>query len=421
MVLSNLTGFLLVPIVIGYLDVTKYGIWLTINSSLAWVFLFDLGLGGGLRTRMAQALAKQDIEEANILINTCYAAISIIMLTICGAYYLIAPHINWTGIFNAQPNVAHELNQLMLVVVLFFLARFVLQLVNGMFTAIQRNSVTNIIVFCSQLLALSMILLLGKQMQGSLFWIGFIYSAAPCLVFIVFTIVFFTTFRQFKLNPKYIRFSALKRVLHIGVFEFIDQIAFVVLMSATNLIIAQVSSPAEVVPYHIIMRIFGIFLTVYTLATNPLIPAFTEAHTLNDHAWIKRVITKANWLFVICALGIALAIPFSRPIFNILVKGKAEVSLALIVTVIIITLLRLFNNVYTKFLTGCGKVRLQALISATSAVLYITFVFLFGKRWDIGVEGVLMAQIAVGAISTVFVFIQSQKVIANKARGLWAR
>jgi len=58
MILTNLISFLLMPVVISYLDVTKYGIWLTINSVLAWVFLLDLGLSGGLRTRLAQALAK---------------------------------------------------------------------------------------------------------------------------------------------------------------------------------------------------------------------------------------------------------------------------------------------------------------------------------------------------------------------------
>lgn len=57
MLLTNLTSFLLVPIVLGYLDMTRYGVWLTVNSVLNWVFLMDMGLGGGLRTRMAQAVA----------------------------------------------------------------------------------------------------------------------------------------------------------------------------------------------------------------------------------------------------------------------------------------------------------------------------------------------------------------------------
>ena len=145
MILTNLISFLLMPVVISYLDVTKYGIWLTINSVLAWVFLLDLGLSGRLRTRLAQALAKNDIEDANILINTAYAFLTIIMLILCLLYYLISPFVNWVKIFNAPSNLTNELNMLMMVVVLFFLLRFILQIINGIYTAIQKNSIINII------------------------------------------------------------------------------------------------------------------------------------------------------------------------------------------------------------------------------------------------------------------------------------
>lgn len=421
MVLSNIVSFMLVPIVIGYLDVTKYGIWLTINSTLAWVFLLDLGLSGGLRTRLAQSLALHDLDDANVLINTAYASIAGIMIIIAAAYFFISPYIDWVKLFNAPEALVKEINTLMLLVIVFFLARFLLQIVNGMFSAVQHNSVANIISFCSQLLALGLIMLLGKYLSGSLFWIGFIYSAAPCFVFLVFTLVFFSIFRQFKLNPKLIRFSALKRILHIGVFEFVDQIAFIVLLSATNLIIVQVSSPTEVVKFNVTMRVFGLFLTVYTLATNPLIPAFTEAYTLNDDVWIKKVLAQTNRLFGLCALGVFLIVPLFKPVFSFLVKGKTTMSIPIMWLVIIIVLIRLFNNVYTKFLTGCGKVRLLALTSFTGAFFYIMYIAIFAKKIHLGVEGVLIAQILVGLFSTIMVQIQSRKILAHQATGIWRK
>jgi O-antigen/teichoic acid export membrane protein len=103
------------------------------------------------------------------------------------------------------------------------------------------------------------------------------------------------------------------------------------------------------------MRIFGIFLTVYTLATNPLIPAFTEAYTIEDFSWIKKVFKKTNQIFAICAFGIILMIPLSKPIFNFLVKEKVKMSYSLTIIVATLSLIRMFGAVYTKFLTGCGK------------------------------------------------------------------
>jgi len=420
MILTNLIAFLLMPIVISYLDVTKYGIWLTINSVLAWVFLFDLGLSGGLRTRLAQALAKNEIEDANILINTAYAFLTIIMLILCLLYYLISPFVNWVKIFNAPSNLTNELNMLMMVVVLFFLLRFILQIINGIYTAIQKNSIINIMSLFTQLLSLVSILLFAKWINGSLFWIGFIYSISPLIVLIIGNIIFFNNYTDFKLSLKYIKLSALKRILNIGIYEFIDQIAFIILMSATNLIIAQVTSPGAVVPYHVTMRIFGIFLTVYTLATNPLIPAFTEAYTIDDFSWIKNVLKKINQLYIICALGVILMIPLSKPIFNFLVKSKVQMSYSLTIIIVSLTLLRMFGAVYTKFLTGCGKVRLIGISSIISATIYILFIVFFGKKLSFGIHGILLLQLLLGIITTSIVFTQSRKVLNKQDTGIWS-
>jgi len=55
---SILISFLLIPLTLDYLNPYEYGIWLTLNSVLSWVYLFDIGLGNGLRNRLAEALAK---------------------------------------------------------------------------------------------------------------------------------------------------------------------------------------------------------------------------------------------------------------------------------------------------------------------------------------------------------------------------
>jgi len=342
------------------------------------------------------------------------------MLIFCIVYYLISPFINWVKIFNAPSNLSNELNMLMMVVVLFFLLRFILQIINGMYTAIQKNSVINIMSLFTQLLSLVSILLLAKWINGSLFWIGFIYSISPLIVLIIGNIVFFHNYNHFKLSLKYIKFSALKKILNIGIYEFMDQIAFIILMSATNLIIAQVTSPGAVVPYHVTMRIFGIFLTVYTLATNPLIPAFTEAYTIEDFSWIKKVFKKTNQIFAICAFGIILMIPLSKPIFNFLVKEKVKMSYSLTIIVATLTLIRMFGAVYTKFLTGCGKVRLIGISSIASAAIYILFIVLLGGKFSIGINEILLLQLFLGIITTSIVITQSRKVLNKQDIGIWS-
>ena len=57
-VISIGTSLLLVPLILAYLDQTRYGIWLTLASIVMWFNFFDVGLGHGLRNKLSEALAE---------------------------------------------------------------------------------------------------------------------------------------------------------------------------------------------------------------------------------------------------------------------------------------------------------------------------------------------------------------------------
>lgn len=61
---SCVVQFLLVPVTLKCLNQYEYGIWLTISSILLWVDQFDIGLGNGLRNKLAEAIARNEFERA---------------------------------------------------------------------------------------------------------------------------------------------------------------------------------------------------------------------------------------------------------------------------------------------------------------------------------------------------------------------
>ena len=48
---------------IKYLGNEQYGIWSTILAIFSWIVLFDIGIGNGVRNRLAESLAKDNKEE----------------------------------------------------------------------------------------------------------------------------------------------------------------------------------------------------------------------------------------------------------------------------------------------------------------------------------------------------------------------
>ena len=57
-------SLILVPLLINYINASRYGIWLTLSSIVGWFSFFDIGLTHGLRNKFAEAKAKGDQESA---------------------------------------------------------------------------------------------------------------------------------------------------------------------------------------------------------------------------------------------------------------------------------------------------------------------------------------------------------------------
>ncbi|MFQ5335270.1 MAG: polysaccharide biosynthesis protein, partial [Flavobacteriales bacterium] len=77
---SVLISLALVPLIIRYLDTTRYGIWITVTYMVSWLGLFDIGLGHGLRNRLAEALASGNRQLARSYLSTTYALLIIIII-----------------------------------------------------------------------------------------------------------------------------------------------------------------------------------------------------------------------------------------------------------------------------------------------------------------------------------------------------
>lgn len=70
---SILVSLLYIPLLLGYLTQEKYGIWLTLTSILGWFSFFDVGLGNGLRNKLAEAIASGNISLGRKYVSTTYA------------------------------------------------------------------------------------------------------------------------------------------------------------------------------------------------------------------------------------------------------------------------------------------------------------------------------------------------------------
>jgi len=125
--LSVLISIFYIPIVLGFLETEKYGIWITLSTIVNWVRLLDIGIGNGMRNKLSESIATSKLEQGRIYISTTYAFLGIIFLTFLIVFHVINPNINWADLLNTNSLSKSELLKLTSIAVTFIILSFIFQ------------------------------------------------------------------------------------------------------------------------------------------------------------------------------------------------------------------------------------------------------------------------------------------------------
>jgi O-antigen/teichoic acid export membrane protein len=408
----------LVPLTIHYLNPIRYGIWLTLSSIIGWFGFFDIGFGNGLRNRFAESVANGQHEQARIYVSTTYAILSIIIGLVLAVFYIVRPLVSWSKILNAPSNMEKELSILALIVFVFFCLQFVLQLISTVLTANQQPAKASLFGFLGSLFSLVIIFFISKTTSGNLIYLGTVFSITPLLVLIVSSFWYYThEYRRYAPSIKYVKFGYVKNLLSLGIKFFIIQIAVVVLYQTSNIIIAQLFGPTQVTSYNIAYKYFSIIPMIISITLMPFWSAYTEAWIRKDIIWIKKVIRKQKMIWLILSISTIVMLVFANLIYRLWVGKEIVVPISISITLAIYVIINGWNGIYSQFLNGVGKIKLQLYSSLFGTLINIPLAIMLGKR--LGIYGVIVSTCLLSVISSIWSPIQYKRLITNKAKGIW--
>ena len=196
----------IVPVTLNYLGKTEYGIWLTLASILSWLINLDFGLGNGLRNKLAEALALNDIKLARIYVSTAYAVFSVGILAAFIIYFTVHGFLNWADLLQAPTEYTALLNTLVLYVIILFLVQFLLKLITSIINADQRPALNGGLSLITNSLTLLVVYLLSLYVKSSLTIFALVSSGIPVLVFLIASLFLFSGhFRNISPSFKYIK------------------------------------------------------------------------------------------------------------------------------------------------------------------------------------------------------------------------
>lgn len=351
-------SFLAIPVMISYLGVAQFGVWSTLLTIMSWVVFFDLGVGNGLRNKVAESLATGRYEVAQAYISSAYSMIALVASALWVLFFLLAYIVSWQRIFNTVAIDEHELRYSVQVAMTFMLINFWIGLITALLGAVQKNALVSLGQLFTNVFALLAVYGLSFFKVGAVSTLAWIYGFALVGGNFILTLWFYSRYKSlvpgFALTRKY-----LTPLLTVGIQFFIIQLAVLVVFTTDKILITQLFGPEHVAEYEVVFKLFSVVTFLHTLISSPLWSAYTDAYHRGDNEWIKKMLRTQLKLYVVVVFGLCCLCFLAKPIIGVWIGSDFNVSKSLVVFVAIFVAVSTWNNVFAIMLNGVGLVKVQ--------------------------------------------------------------
>ncbi len=416
---SGIVLFLLVPLTLKCLGTYENGIWLTISSMLLWIEQMDIGLGNGLRNKLAVYIAKDDLQKAKTAVSSTFAMLMIIMATTLAIILTVIQCTDIWSFLNVDVRIVPNLKEIASIVAILFCSSFVLKFTGNVYMGLQLPAVNNVMVVAGQTLIFVGTAVFYFLKIHSMMTIAIINTASPLIVYLVaYYITFYIKYSYLRPSRRFIHYDVAKELIKQGILFFILQMSGVVLFMSSNILISRFFSPDNVTPYQIAYRYFSIILLVFGIISTPYWSATTDAFVREDTQWIIKSGKRLNVITAIICLGALFMLLISNLVYRLWIGLSVAIPWSMSIAMAVYVVILIISLRYSCILNGLGKLRLQLIFTAAAALMYIP-VSALAVRYYHSIITLIVVMCIVNIPGLIVNGIQYKKLINNTATGIW--
>ena len=412
-----------VPLLLNTLNTENYGIWLTLTSIVSWIAMLDIGLGNGLRNKLAASLANGDIVLARKYVSSAYIILSL-YISLLVVVFLVFSSIffSWNDILNAPNIPSTELNSLVIIVFISFGAHFILNLLNSILLALQSPAISSLVSTIGQFVSFILVVFCVKILDiNSLLVLGSIVAITPVIILIFSSIILFRGQYSFiRPSLKYYDNSLIKDILKLGIQFFVIQLMTIFLYQSNNIIITHTVGNQGVVEYNVAYKYMQILYMLYMIIVTPMWSATTHAYVKKEYIWIKNANKKLNFIVgIFVILGLIMFVV--SPLIYELWLNNSELTISAWTTclIFITEVFRMLYGNYGYIINGTGKLHAQLVISVMMGGIYIPAAVFLGKIF--GLYGILGINLLVNALNFLWSKYQFNIIMNDRPSKFWNR
>lgn len=383
-----------------------------------WLDNMDIGLGNGLRNKLAEAIAKGDDKKAKELVSSTFFMLIIIIIPMTGLLMLIIHLADLYPIMDPE-HQCNNLTKVVSVAVLFVCMTFIFKFIGNFYQGLQLPAISNLITTCGHTLVLAGTFILYIAGSKSIMAIAIVNTLSPLIIYMMaYPYTFYIKYKKYRPSIHCFNTTLIKGLFLIGIKFFILQMCGAVIMQSVNFLISRYFTPALVTPYQLAYRYFSIVMLAFTIITTPYWSATTDAWAKGDIEWIRNSMRRTRKTLLIAFFGIILMILFSPIFYHLWVGNMTKVPLAMTIAMALYTMIFIYVMAYSYFLNGIGALRLQLICSVTMAILFIPAAIAVAKLTH-QVISILILMCIINIPCIICDQIQFNKIINGNAKGIW--
>lgn len=418
--ISILSSLLLVPITLNYVNDELYGLWLTLSSIVMWLNFFDIGMTLGLKNRLTEVLTVKDYARGKCLVSTTYYMMLVIFIPVSVLIMILIPFIDWPKLLNVSTVHEKDITTVLYMLTIFMTIQMFFNVLGTVVTAYQKTAMASMFAMLGQVLSLLLIYIFTLTVPPSLAGLALAISLSPILILIIFSFILYRgPFKEVAPSYKCIEKKYVKDLFKLGIKFFIIQMQVIILYQSTNIIISHISGPKAVSQYNIAYKYLGVATMVYNIILTPLWPAFTDAYTLKDYKWMNNIYRRMCLIYLLVLCGIVILTTLSPFVYKLWVGDQIHIPFEITLCLGIFLAINSWDALQVYMINGVGAVKLQTYVVMIGLIFHIPLALFLGNK--LGPAGVILSMTCINIIYSAFFTTQINKILRNKAHGIWLK
>jgi O-antigen/teichoic acid export membrane protein len=383
--------FAIVPLTLGYLGQSRFGMWMTLNSVVVFLQIADLGLGSSLISQISRFNAEKRWTEMAHLLRDAYLLLITISTLSCAIVLMGIFFTDMRSLLGVAADISiSEFRNSLAILASLAILLIPLNASQPVWLGLQKGVHNGVALATGALINLvSMV----TVVYGNY---GFHWLLVASLSGTVLAQSISCILMAKKISSQIVgvkiglpKILSLKNIARTGLSFLIIQICALMAYNLDVIIISHFLTASAVAEYSVTMRLFSIPSLLLGLMLTGMWPAFSDALASKDYSWIRRSFWKSlKWSLLLAVVVSAILAALAEWIVSVWTKGVIVPGFDLIVAMALWAILTAFGGNISTLLNGLGRMRFQvwmtllfSFINVSISVVLVQYVGIAGPLW----------------------------------------